>query len=298
MDPRFDGYSDEVRQKIAACRQAGVTVVDEPWHEADFGGRGLRPDVVLPPQVAWCHRTTDAEEIYFLSNQGGEARRFEATFRDHRPYAYLYDPLSDRWRRMTVTASAAGATATLQMDEGGSLFVIFAQRLLPQKLDAPVKKTGEQVVAGPWQLRFEQSGLTMTTDSLFDWSLSPQPRIRYYSGTAHYSTRWTWKGGKCEKILLSLRHLHDVAHVYVNGIDCGIAWTAPYQVDVTKAVRRGTNDLRIVVVNTWANALRGADEGTPPFDGIWTNAKYRMKQPYLLPAGLLGPVVIERYEKQ
>lgn len=298
MDPRFDGYSDEVRQKIAACRQAGVTVVDEPWHEADFGGRGLRPDVVLPPQVAWCHRTTDAEEIYFLSNQGGEARRFEATFRDHRPYAYLYDPLSDRWRRLAVTASAAGATATLQMDEGGSLFVIFAQRLLPQTLDAPVEKTGEQVVAGPWQLRFEQSGLTMTTDSLFDWSLSPQPRIRYYSGTAHYSTRWTWKGGKCEKILLSLRHLHDVAHVYVNGIDCGIAWTAPYQVDVTKAVRRGINDLRIVVVNTWANALRGTDEGTPPFDGIWTNAKYRMKQPYLLPAGLLGPVVIERYEKQ
>jgi hypothetical protein len=47
------------------------------------------------------------------------------------------------------------------------------------------------------------------------------------------------------------------------------------------------------VVNTWANALRGADEGRPPFDGIWTNAKYRMKSTQLLPAGLLGPINIK-----
>ena len=41
------------------------------------------------------------------------------------------------------------------------------------------------------------------------------------------------------------------------------------------------------------NALRGTDIGHPPYDGIWTNAKYRMKTPELLPAGLLGPVVIK-----
>jgi hypothetical protein len=62
---------------------------------------------------------------------------------------------------------------------------------------------------------------------------------------------------------------------------------------VTDALKKGVNDIKIVVVNTWANALRGADNGKAPYEGIWTNAKYRMKGDALLPAGLMGPVEIK-----
>jgi hypothetical protein len=90
--------------------------------------------------------------------------------------------------------------------------------------------------------------------------------------------------------MLSVGEVRDIARVYVNGTDCGIAWTAPYEVDITRALKRGKNIVRIEVVNTWANALRGADCGKLPFEGIWTNAKYRMKGDRLLSAGLMGPV--------
>ena len=63
-------------------------------------------------------------------------------------------------------------------------------------------------------------------------------------------------------------------------------------VDITKAVKRGNNTLTITVVNTWANALQGSDKGNPPFEGIWTNGKYRRAEKELLPAGLLGPVKV------
>lgn len=85
----------------------------------------------------------------------------------------------------------------------------------------------------------------------------------------------------------------NIAHVWVNGIDCGIVWTAPYEANIGKALKKGINTIEIEVVNTWANALRGMDEGKAPYDGIWTNAKYRMDKPHLLPAGLLGPVTIK-----
>ena len=78
----------------------------------------------------------------------------------------------------------------------------------------------------------------------------------------------------------------------MNGIDCGIVWTAPYCVKIGHALKRGKNKIEIEVVNTWANAIRGNDEGTPPYEGIWTNARYRMKKPHLLPAGLIGPLEI------
>ncbi|MFT3751568.1 MAG: hypothetical protein QM800_01365 [Paludibacter sp.] len=62
--------------------------------------------------------------------------------------------------------------------------------------------------------------------------------------------------------------------------------------DITKALKKGINTLEIEVTNTWANAINGSDKGTPPFPGIWTDGKYRLKEDKLLEAGLLGPLRI------
>ena len=104
-----------------------------------------------------------------------------------------------------------------------------------------------------------------------------------------------FKAGKNDKIVLDLGDVRDIATVTVNGIDCGTLWTAPYRIDITKALRKGKNELKIVVVNTWANALLGSDLGTPPYEGIWTNAKYRRAEKTTIPAGMLGPVTVFNY---
>jgi hypothetical protein len=91
---------------------------------------------------------------------------------------------------------------------------------------------------------------------------------------------------------IDLGKVSNLALVRLNGIDCGTAWTAPYEVDISNALKNGTNSLEIEVTNTWANAINGWDIGTPPFAGIWTDGKYRMKENKLLEAGLLGPVKI------
>ena len=58
-------------------------------------------------------------------------------------------------------------------------------------------------------------------------------------------------------------------------------------------MKKGNNTIEIEVVNTWHNALRGVDAGKSPYEGIWTNANYRSKGDALLPAGLLGPLVLK-----
>jgi hypothetical protein len=45
----------------------------------------------------------------------------------------------------------------------------------------------------------------------------------------------------------------------VNGIECGLAWAPPYRVEITAALRSGSNEIEIIVYNTAANALT-ADE--------------------------------------
>jgi hypothetical protein len=131
--------------------------------------------------------------------------------------------------------------------------------------------------------------LKQDCQQLFDWSKQENDKIRYFSGHARYTTKWKLKRGNVPKkrAWLSLPNVKDIAHVWINGKDCGIAWTAPYEVDITGALKKGKNTIEIEVVNTWHNALRGADQGKAPYEGIWTNAKYRTKGDDLLPAGLI-----------
>ena len=97
-----------------------------------------------------------------------------------------------------------------------------------------------------------------------------------------------------QNLYLVLNDIKNLASVTLNGKECGIAWTAPYEVNISEALQRGNNQLVLDVVNTWSNAIQGHDEGMDPFPNIWTNARYRKKSPELLPAGLFGPIEIVR----
>ncbi len=141
-------------------------------------------------------------------------------------------------------------------------------------------------VTGPWLMTFEENGIRLTADTLKGWETYDDPHIKYYSGHVRYENAFKYKGKVRGKVWLCLNEVHDIATVYVNGICCGTSWMAPHCIDITKAVKRGKNVLCIEVVNTWANALLGSDLGTPPYDGIWTNGKYRRAEKTPLPAGL------------
>ena len=48
-----------------------------------------------------------------------------------------------------------------------------------------------------------------------------------------------------------------LAHVFMNGKDCGIVWCAPWEADVSSAVREGVNEIEIRYTNNWYNRLVG-----------------------------------------
>ena len=80
----------------------------------------------------------------------------------------------------------------------------------------------------------------------------------------------------------------NIASVQVNDIACGFAWTPPYRVEITKALKEGSNNLSIAVTNTWANRLIGDAELPPESRITWTTAPPMPADAKLLPAGLWG----------
>ena len=147
-------------------------------------------------------------------------------------------------------------------------------------------------LTGPFSLLLKENNVSLTLDSLYDWAKHDDNKVKFFSGHGVYTTQVKVKRPLGNEVL-ELGDVHNIAHVWVNGIDCGIVWTAPYEVKIGHALKKGKNKVEIEVVNTWANAIRGNDLGTPPYEGIWTNARYRRPGEDLLPAGLLGPVVIK-----
>ena len=153
----------------------------------------------------------------------------------------------------------------------------------------------------PWNVQFDPAfrgpAKPVVFDQLTDWSKHEDSAIRYYSGAAQYTTDFNWTATSNNKqYVLQTGTVNNIAEVFVNGISCGIAWTAPYEVDITKALRSGKNTLRIEVINTWANRLIG-DHRLPEEKRLTkTNSPYRLEGKPLLPGGLLGPVrIVERF---
>ena len=276
--PQGTLVSKEVKARIAQLRQQGVVIIDKPYQQDIF--ENIPRDVVLPKGIAYTHRTNADEDIYFLANQTAEVHTFSPQFRGDTKDAVIYNPVTDEY---------SPYDGSITLPAYASCFVTTAHRTSPLVTNHTKGQT-ICMVYGPWDVTFRESGITLHNQQLFDWSQHADDRIRYFSGHARYTTTLKLKSKQMPtgRTWLSLPNVKDIAHVWINGKDCGIVWTAPYEVEITGALQKGKNTIEIEVVNTWHNALRGLDQGKAPYEGIWTNAKYRTKGDALLPAGLIA----------
>jgi hypothetical protein len=151
--------------------------------------------------------------------------------------------------------------------------------------------------ASHWTFNFQAErgaptgSLAITTFA--SWSESATPEIRYFSGTATYRTTFSVSQKQDQRTLLTLTDLHAICSVRVNGRDAGTIWAIPYELDITRAVRRGQNRLELAVTNLWPNRIIGDAQPDATQRYTHTNIrKYRATSP-LLPSGLIGPVSIK-----
>ena len=282
--PSWVLVSTEAKERITQLQKDGVLIIDKPYKNNTF--EKVLPDAILPEGIAYAHRTGEEFDIYFLSNQTNQEQTFSPVFRQKHGNTVVYNPQTDE------NVSFDG---TIKLPPFGSLFICMGLDIFSQGGNISFPRREQFIptvgkIPQSWDISFRESGLTLKNQPLFDWSQHEDDRIRYFSGHGRYTTTWELKKNQVPKnrAWLSLPNVKDIAHVWINGRDCGIAWTAPYEVEISGALQKGKNTIEIEVVNTWHNALRSMDQGKAPYEGIWTNAKYRTKGDGLLPAGLLA----------
>lgn len=284
--------------------------MNSSYNRASFASLGLAPDLVATiaasPRargIAWTHRTAPDFDIYFISNQLDSARTINLSLRVAGRRPELWDAVTGETQPATDWKTENGRTLLpLHLDRNGSVFVVFREAAAPPGAPTgphwltaqPIKTLG-----GPWQVSFDpqQRGPAkpVAFSTLTDWSQHANDSVRHYSGTATYAQTFRWKQPRhrpAQRVYLDLGQVDNLAEVQLNGQPIGTAWTAPYRLDITHALRTGANQLSIRVTNTWANRLAG-DQALPPAQRrTWTPAPAPAAGKPLLPAGLLGPVVL------
>ena len=172
----------------------------------------------------------------------------------------------------------------------------------------------------------------VTMETLRDWTSfgedgkAASTELRYFSGAATYRTTLpipsslnlsTFQPFNFSTVQLAIGKLDSgLAHVFVNGKDCGVVWCAPWEADVTSALREGENEIEIRYTNNWYNRLVGdcflkpeerVTRSTVRYSAV-PRARTDPNRPWLMlptiysgpavsdplqPSGLIGPVILK-----
>ncbi|WP_258105425.1 glycosyl hydrolase [Marinoscillum sp. MHG1-6] len=252
-------------------------------------------------EISWTHRKDKGFDLYFLSNQTEEVREIYASVNLEGYQPEIYDPVVDELIEARDWKVIEGRIELpLRLEPNGSLFLIFSKAGEPTRSKGKNWKDFTEVMQlqESWQVQFDTADFgpkgVFDFDRLISWTEHEIFDIRYFSGTATYQTTFEFDKKKGDaRYWLNLGEVGNIAEVKVNGVQCAIAWTPPYQVEITDALKAGINDLIVEVTNTWQNRLIG-DQELPEEERVTftPRAPYLLEGRPLIRSGLLGPVSI------
>lgn len=268
---------------------------------------GIAPDFTtddpsLPLQ--FIHLRLADGEYYFVSNQGDKVISFDGLFRVKGKTPELWNPLTKEVRDMAQYKTLSATTKVpMKLEAYESSFIVFRKdtdKAASYGCNYP-EKSVIATLDTPWTVAFQEKrggpDGAVTFDTLYDWTTSDDPSIKYFSGNATYTNSFKLKKLPQGEVYIDLGKVMVMAKVKVNGEYAGGVWTAPYRLNITSLLRKGANTVEVEVVNCWRNRLIGEKEVIPAKDRFtFQTSTYLNKDSELQPSGLLGPVEIQVYE--
>ncbi len=307
-----EGHAPTLDDRSTAAPQIaeiskGLRVVDVAALGSTLKGL-FQPDFSVadsPEAIGFVHRKLDAGDLYFVVNTSNQPVHTKATVRaaGHQP---------QWWDAMSGQAYRSDGT-TLDLAPYESRILAFTAEPDPHAPALPSSAKGTPLdLSSDWNLTV--AGRAIHFDKLHSWA--DDPANKFYSGDVEYrktvDVPAAFLQGK-EVVLdfgegtpvpdphrtgpgmraLMESPVREAAVVNINGQRAGAVWHPPYQLDVSKFLRAGKNEISITVGNLALNEMAG--QSLPSYKLL--NGRYGerfqaqdMDQVQPMPSGLTGPV--------
>lgn len=294
--PKADALVQELANEIWHSTTAKGKVFEGVTLQEVFSSIGEIPDCSIPAEnpINFIHRSMDGAEIYFLTNQSPTKQEALIKFRVKDLQPELWNAINGGTRLLPeYTSLATGTEVPIKLDGFESAFIVFRKPGKPNKGATNYSTpTREIALNQPWLLQFESplsKPAPLQLSELQDLSHFDNEKIKYFSGTMVYQTQFTLNNSAKEDVYLDLGNVQHMAKVWLNGQYLGGAWTLPYRIKLTDALKKGKNELKVEVVNNWANRLIGDKIVAEKDRETWTRINPYNEKSNLQPSGLIGP---------
>ncbi|WP_439583667.1 glycosyl hydrolase [Dyadobacter bucti] len=305
----------EVKKRLAEWQKQGGVIA-----ELDIAQLlKTPPDFQYKNEAAgtldFIHYQKESLDFYLVRNTTGKWISEHCRFRQSNAKPEIWDPVSGEAYAIDSYKNDSNFTdMDIILPPFGSSFVVFDKNPA-----SPAGTSGGNVsyyfsapnqtdtLKTKWQVAFsEKRGgpKSVEMNTLQSWTKSEVDGLRYYSGSATYTTKFDIdKESKksARRIFLDLGDLSAIATVWVNGKPLGTTWTPPFRYEISGAMKTGQNDLKIEIGNNWSNRIIGDAvlnqqyASTNLKTSSWGKNGMPWNKTALTPSGLFGPVTILYY---
>lgn len=279
----------------------------------------LVPDAAVTPasdDIAAVHRKVDGADVYFVANTGNRKASVTLSFRTDRPNAEMWNARTGEAFGIKVTRSGAVTTVHADIEPYGSRVYVFSDEKasLPEPPLLPADMTARDI-SRDWSLKLGDRAPLMLPE-LSSWTSLPD--AGYFSGVGVYSKTIDLPAGvrtDRNSVILDLGEgktlepqvlrngmqtwieppVREAALVKVNGTIAGSVWAPPFTVDISRAVRPGSNLIEIEVGNTALNYMAGRKLPDYRLLNLRYGERFQpqdMEKVTALPSGMLGPITL------
>ncbi|MDI9877275.1 glycosyl hydrolase [Flectobacillus rivi] len=269
----------------------------------------LAKDAVVTEELVatglqYIKRKAKEDTYYFLVNHTEKNIDTVVKINEVGKSVLLLDALTGKYGDVPFQKNIKGVNIRIQLKSGESVFVLVQNKLSDSakkwKYEEEINAT--DLSTKQWSLTFQTGGPILpqnrTLKNLDFWTNTTDTTAQFFSGTALYSTQFEWKKST-SRYILDLGQVAESAKVFVNKQEVGILWSVPFQIDISKYLKNGTNVIEIEVANLMANRIRYMDQHQISWRNYheinFVNAHYK---PFdasnwkVMDAGLKGPVRI------
>ena len=296
----LDGDAGEFEALVDDIWHSGrMNVVAESQMEMALRGLGIRPDVeFLNPtgaDIRFVHRHLDNGELYWIANIDPDYRDLDVSFDVCGLKPVILHADNGTTEEAGYSIRDGRTTVTLHMVPDDAQFILFEGEAVETEHTVPARQErGSVTVPDGWDVTFQAgrgAPASIRMESLSRLDRYPEAGVKYFSGTACYTKSFDFSPENGREYIIDLGEVHDLARVFLNGRDLGLAWKEPFRLDASCALQEGTNTLEIRVINSWHNRIIG--DLQPGAEKVtYTAYQFYDASSPLRESGLVGPVRI------
>ena len=255
-------------------------------------------------KIMYVHRKLKDKDIYWVNNRKNEAQKLDIVFRVIGKEVELWHPETGKIEKANYAFVGNKTKVTIDFTPNDAVFVVFGKKTTQTTYTKPIELENRLIrLAGGWEVNFQKdrgAPESITMDELKSLTENENTGVKYFSGTATYTQyfdvpqHWlnNYKG-----FTLDLGIVKEMAEVIINGQSIGVAWKTPYQLEISNALRAGSNKIEIKVTNLWVNRLIGDAQSEEKNKITYTTMPFYQANSTLLPSGLIGPVILNAVKK-